>query len=220
MWVTDSICYVFAMYLPCLISFWIQMDYQNIQYIFGRPTRTHDPWSIFKTNFDHRKNVIICWLWLLYINYTSYIYIILIYIYYTYPQQKQTPGFSTHPVGWKPNVVIEEDLLDFVVRKHLRVFFDYAQEPGGSFKTWKTRETWWHMELSNGWYCLIVVNNGCTITIDGSWYVYIIYIIRDVWRFPKSWGYPPCIITAIIHVGNVRSIPKITMVVGAIQAIH
>ena len=63
------------------------MDYQNIQYIFGRPTRTHDPWSIFKTNFDHRKNVIICWLWLLDINYTLYIYNI-IYIIHIHSKNK------------------------------------------------------------------------------------------------------------------------------------
>ena len=36
---------------------------------------------------------------------------------YYYTQRKETPGFSTHPVSWKPNVVIEEDLLDFVVRE-------------------------------------------------------------------------------------------------------
>ena len=86
---------------------------------------------------------------------TIHLYYILMIYYYT--QRKETPGFSTHPVSWKPNVVIEEDLLDFVVRKHLRVFFDYAQEPGGSFKTWRKTG---NMMTHGAFQWLILFNSG------------------------------------------------------------
>ena len=39
--------------------------------------------------------------------------------------------------------------------------------------------------------------------------VYIYIFIRDVWRFPKSWGYHPCIITAVIHVATATLDPSL-----------